>query len=189
MNMQATNMNLDNTSHAGRPRPDELVPSRYALKVGDIDVLVISDGVLSLPTRCWRHTPTRPTGRPVNDSVAAAGNVRLAAERGRGAERRQDHPHRRRVGADSNLPKAGQLGHRLEAAGIDLAILTDVVLTHMHMDHIGGLLVDGVKEQLRPDLRIHVAAAEVKFWASPDFSPSPCRRVSRRRFNRPPSGS
>lgn len=48
--------------------------------------------------------------------------------------------------------------------------MTDVVLTHMHMDHIGGLLVDGVKEQLRPDLRIHVAAAEVKFWAAPDFT-------------------
>jgi glyoxylase-like metal-dependent hydrolase (beta-lactamase superfamily II) len=62
------------------------------------------------------------------------------------------------------------LTHRLEAAGIDLADLTDVVLTHMHMDHVGGLLVEGVKEQLRPDLRIHVAAAEVKFWAKPDFS-------------------
>jgi glyoxylase-like metal-dependent hydrolase (beta-lactamase superfamily II) len=40
----------------------------------------------------------------------------------------------------------------------------------MHFDHVGGLLVDGVKDRLRPDLRIHVAAAEVKFWASPDFS-------------------
>jgi len=27
-----------------------------------------------------------------------------------------------------------------------------------------------VKEQLRKDLRIHVAAAEVKFWEAPDFS-------------------
>jgi glyoxylase-like metal-dependent hydrolase (beta-lactamase superfamily II) len=27
-----------------------------------------------------------------------------------------------------------------------------------------------VKERLRPDLRIHVAAAEVKFWESPDFT-------------------
>ena len=32
-----------------RPAPDELVPSRYAVRVGDIDVLVISDGILTPP--------------------------------------------------------------------------------------------------------------------------------------------
>jgi hypothetical protein len=42
-------MSLDNTSRPDRPGPDELVPSRYALRVGEIDVLVVSDGVLSLP--------------------------------------------------------------------------------------------------------------------------------------------
>jgi hypothetical protein len=42
-------MSLDNTSHPGGPGPDELVPSRYALRVGEIDVLVISDGVLPIP--------------------------------------------------------------------------------------------------------------------------------------------
>jgi hypothetical protein len=43
---QQTIMSLDNTSH--RPRSDELVPSRHALRVGEIDVLVISDGVVNL---------------------------------------------------------------------------------------------------------------------------------------------
>jgi glyoxylase-like metal-dependent hydrolase (beta-lactamase superfamily II) len=59
---------------------------------------------------------------------------------------------------------------RLESAGIDLAAITDIVVTHMHMDHVGGLNVDGVKARLRPDVRIHVSAAEVEFWKNPDFS-------------------
>ena len=45
-----TNTSLDNTSDPGRQGRDELVPSRYALRVGEIDVLVVSDGVLSLPS-------------------------------------------------------------------------------------------------------------------------------------------
>ena len=43
--MSLANMSLDNTSHPGRPGLDELVPSRYTLRVGEIEVLVISDGV------------------------------------------------------------------------------------------------------------------------------------------------
>src|SRR5215471_1797612 len=50
-----TNMSLGNTSHPGRPGLDELVPSRYALRVGEIDVLVVSDGVLSLPGAMLAH--------------------------------------------------------------------------------------------------------------------------------------
>ena len=37
------------TSGSGGTGPDELVPSRYALRVGAIEVLVISDGVLPQP--------------------------------------------------------------------------------------------------------------------------------------------
>jgi hypothetical protein len=64
-----TNVSLDNTPHPsvkhcadtvnarymhGRPE-HELVPSRYALKVGAIDVMVVSDGVLSLPGAMLGH--------------------------------------------------------------------------------------------------------------------------------------
>jgi hypothetical protein len=61
---QETNMSLDNTSHPGRPAHDELVPSRYALRVGEIDALVVSDGVLSLPGAMLAHNadPAGPGG-------------------------------------------------------------------------------------------------------------------------------
>ena len=48
-------MSLDKTSHPGKSGLDELVPSRYALRVGDIDVMVVSDGVLSLPGAMLAH--------------------------------------------------------------------------------------------------------------------------------------
>ncbi|MGF6959172.1 metal-dependent hydrolase (beta-lactamase superfamily II) [Paraburkholderia youngii] len=66
--------------------------------------------------------------------------------------------------------RAGRSVMRLESAGIDLAATTDIVITHMHMDHVGGPNVAGVKAKLRPDVRIHVSAAEVEFSKNPDFS-------------------
>lgn len=166
-------MSLDITSYPGRSKPDELVPSRYAVKVGDIDVLVISDGVLPLPTTMLAHNAA-PADRAawldemflprdafdwsLNAVVVRSGAKTILIDAGLGLD------------PNLNLPRAGQLIKRLQAAGIDLESVTDVVLTHMHMDHIGGLLVNGVKDQLRSDLRIHVAATELKFWEAPDFS-------------------
>jgi hypothetical protein len=48
-------MSMDNNTHLDRPGLDELVPSRYALRVGEIDVMVVSDGVLSLPGAMLGH--------------------------------------------------------------------------------------------------------------------------------------
>ncbi|CCB66456.1 MBL fold metallo-hydrolase [Hyphomicrobium sp. MC1] len=166
-------MNLHTTSQLAGSRPEELVPSRYAVRVGDIDVLVISDGVLPLPTTmlgpnvgqadraAWLKDMFLPPDAfdwALNAVVVRSGDQTILIDAGLGSD------------PDLHLPRAGQLVKRLDAAGIDLSAVTDVVLTHMHMDHVGGLIVDGIKDRLRPDLRIHVAAAEVKFWESPDFS-------------------
>jgi len=183
-------MSLDIASHPVRQGFDELVPSRYALRVGDIDVLVVSDGVLLLPGAMLAHNadpavraawladnflPPDAFDWALNVVVVRSGGRTILVDAGMGAE-------------FPDLPRSGRLVLRLEAAGIDLASVTDVVLTHMHMDHVGGLLADGVRERLRPDLRIHVAAAEAKFWEAPDFSrvsmppgfPDALRRTAKR---------
>ncbi|HSX70137.1 MAG TPA: MBL fold metallo-hydrolase [Pseudomonas sp.] len=156
-----------------RPAPvEELVPSRYALRLGDIDVLVISDGVLPLPTETM-STNADPAARAawfkdmhlgpdmfdwaLNVLVVRSGEQIVLVDAGLG-------------GQFPGFPRAGQFPKRLEAAGIDLGEVTDVIITHMHMDHIGGLLVDAVKQRLRPDVRIHVTATEVAFWDTPDFA-------------------
>lgn len=162
----------ESAPHARRQAPEELVPSRYALRIGEIDVLVVSDGVLPLPTEtlatnvdpvvraAWLEDMFLPPDQfdwPLNVLVVRSGDQTILVDAGLGGE-------------FPGFPRAGQFPLRLAAAGIDLESVTDVVVTHMHMDHVGGLLVDDVRKRLRPDLRIHVAAAEVEFWALPDFA-------------------
>ncbi|MHA6205645.1 MBL fold metallo-hydrolase [Dyella soli] len=162
-------MSVDITSHPGKPGPGELVPSRYALQVGEIDVLVISDGVLPLPPvtlatnadpaelAAWLDAMLLPQDVfkwPVNVVVARSGDRTVLIDSGIGSE----------------FTPAGLLLGRLASAGIDPASVTDVVITHLHVDHVGGLLADGLRRRLRPDVPIHLAAAEVEFWKSPDFS-------------------
>jgi glyoxylase-like metal-dependent hydrolase (beta-lactamase superfamily II) len=183
--LQETNMSaVHSIPHPVEAAPNDPVPSRYALRIGEIEVLVISDGVLPLPFATM-STNVDAAGRTawldnmllpdkfdwaVNVVVVRSGGRTILVDSGLGSQ-------------FEGFPRAGQLVPRLQAAGIELAAITDVVLTHLHMDHVGGLLSDGVKDRLRPDLRIHVAATEVKFWEAPDFSrtamPSPILDVLR----------
>src|SRR5215475_15820616 len=146
-------MSLDITSHPGRPGTDELVPSRYALRVGEIDVLVISDGVLPLPAAtlatnadpdelaAWLDDMRQPPDVfkwPLNVVVVRSGGRTVLLDTGVGVE-------------FPKFPGVGRLALRLDAAGIDPASVTDVVLTHMHVDHVGGLLADGLSNRLPPN--------------------------------------
>jgi glyoxylase-like metal-dependent hydrolase (beta-lactamase superfamily II) len=163
---------VNDTPQPGTLKSNDLVPSRYALRIGEIEALVVSDGVLPLPASTmatnadpadlanWLNHMCMPPDKfdwPLNVMVARSGGQTILIDAGLG-------------GQFSGFPRAGRFPQRLEAAGIALESVTDVIITHMHMDHVGGLLVPGVKERLRPDVRIHVSAAEVAFWTSPDFT-------------------
>ena len=105
-------MSLDNTSCLGGPGPDELVPSRYALRVGEIDVLVVSDGVLSLPGAMLAHNadpairanwlenmflPPDMLEWALNVVVVRSGGRTILIDAGSGAD------------PELNLPRAGRM--------------------------------------------------------------------------------
>ena len=118
---EETNMSLDTTSHPDRPGPDELVPSRYALRVGEIDALVVSDDVSAASRDVGRQRRSgRPGGLagrqipaagvfgwPLNVGVVRSGGRTILIDAGLGAE-------------FPDFPGAGQSTRRLEAAGIGL---------------------------------------------------------------------
>ncbi|GAB2491107.1 MBL fold metallo-hydrolase [Comamonas humi] len=160
------------TANLGKEGSAEFVPARYAVRIGDVDVALISDGILPLPTSTMSTNVSEADrnewfdGRflqrdmfdwALNIALVRSGECLILIDSGVGD-------------GFEYFTRAGRSVMRLESAGIDLAAITDIVITHMHMDHVGGLNVEGVKAKLRPDVRIHVSSAEVKFWENPDFS-------------------
>ncbi len=94
-------MSVDNITHLGGTGIDELVPSRYALNVGAIEVLVISDGVLPI-TASTMATNAEPAAYaawlkemflppeildwPLNVAVVRSGGKTILIDSGLGTE-------------------------------------------------------------------------------------------------------
>src|SRR5262244_1511017 len=113
-------MDLAIASRPARTRTDELVPSRYSLRVGEIDVLVISDGVFPLPAAtlatnadpaelaAWLDDRLQPPDVyqwPLNVVVVRSGGRTVLIDSGVGSE-------------IPDCPRVGRLATRLDAAGI-----------------------------------------------------------------------
>ncbi|MBB5504850.1 hypothetical protein HDG35_001085 [Paraburkholderia sp. JPY681] len=151
--MSATTRNVQPViASLGKEGSGELVPSRYAVRVGDVDVVLISDGILPLPTSTMSTNVSESDrnewfdGRflqrdmfdwALNIALVRSGDRLILIDSGVGD-------------GFEYFSRAGRSVMRLESAGIDLAAITDIVITHMHMDHVGGLNVAGVKAKLRP---------------------------------------
>ena len=71
-------------------------------------------------------------------------------------------------------PTTGRLQKSLEEAGIKPADIDDIVCSHAHIDHIGGICTaDG--KALFPNARIHISQVDFDFWTDESKLGSPLK--------------
>ena len=149
---------------APEPAPAPKIENTKALMIGDLEATAVRDGSLEFPNDNKvfgvGHTP---------DEVAA-----LLGAAGQPTDKLQlslqpllvqtvDRVMLFDTGAGSNFgPNSGQLLANLTAAGIDPKSVTDIFISHVHGDHVGGL-VDANGALNYPNAKIHIAKAEWKF--------------------------
>lgn len=139
----------------------------YSTKIDDLELTVLSDGLLTLPSAALApHVPREEfetfmtdTMGSVSETIQAGTNHALL-----------------RIGDDLILidsgsgnkyePTAGKLTNNLRMNGVDPAAVTKVVFTHAHPDHIWGTILDDGALAL-PNAAYYVGETEFGFWTDP----------------------
>lgn len=136
----------------------------YRFKIGAFDAVIFSDGISTVPqdnkfigTNTTKEAVDRvlkkyllPQDRltfDLNVLLVNTGNRLIMVDTGFG----------------SSLPTAGRLLTNLQRAGISPKQITDIVLTHAHPDHIGGIITETGALRF-PNARYYISDAEWN-WA------------------------
>lgn len=133
-------------------------------RVGNIDVVALSDGttplniqgllngvspseIKTLLTRAFQVTPTETS---INAFLLKTDNKVILVDTGAG---------------EFFGEVGGRLPQSLALAGFNPADITDILITHIHTDHSGGLATGG--KIMFPNATVHVHKADVDFFLDP----------------------
>lgn len=149
---------------ASAPLAGSQAPGYYRVMVGDIEVTALSDGTIDFPmdTLLVGESPTRirnaykeafqklPAESSMNQFLVNTGTKLVLVDAGSGIY----------LG-----PTLGNTVANLRAAGYTPDQVDEVVITHMHADHIGGLVHDG--KRAFPNAVLRIAKADLAYWMKP----------------------
>lgn len=144
--------------------PDRQTPGVYRHRVGDTIVTAVSDGGIALDPAMLTNIAAQEAAALLRDAGRPSGlltAINTFLIQGPSGTVLID------TGGGSLLgPTAGRLTEGLSAAGVSPGDIDVVLMTHLHIDHVGGLLTaDGAPAFANADLL--VAEPEAAFWFDP----------------------
>lgn len=152
-------------AQADAPLQKNQVPGYYRQQLGAFEVTALNDGLIQLDTKLLHnaspkelkhqldeHLRPNPVPTAVNGYLVNTGSKLVLVDTG---------------AATLFGPGMGQLLGNLKAAGYAPEQVDEILITHFHGDHVGGLVTaDG--KAVFPNATVHAAKAEVDFWLSPE---------------------
>ena len=155
---------LSASAAAGAPQQKTQAPGCYRMMLGDIEVTALSDGTFPMPVdkmlthvkpdeldAALKHAiPERARGgTSVNGFLVNTGSKLVLIDTGSGI---------------LFGPSVGKLLTNLKASGYRPEQVDEIYITHMHSDHVGGLVLDG--KPAFPNAIVRAAQQEADFWLS-----------------------
>lgn len=137
------------------------------LKLGDFDIRVISDGIMTVPTRFLASNVEEAEIRRWLASSGQAGPVVLPPANVTLVMTPSELILVDVGGGSRFMPTLGQFVDNLQSTGIDPKTVNKVVITHAHPDHLWGVL-DDFEELAFPNATYLLPEAEWNFWMAPD---------------------
>lgn len=134
----------------------------YQLQVGDVHVIALSDGTVPLDTHALlkgdtlvhidqllaQSHVTNPVENSINAFLIVSGSHRILVDTG--------------AGQFFGPGYGGKLIASLKNAGVDPSQIDDVLLTHLHPDHEGGLVHGG--KAVFPNATVFVGQPDVDYF-------------------------
>lgn len=147
---------------ASAPLAKTNAPGFHRFMLGDFEITEISDGTIDLPVDQLLKEPPQKT-------QAALKKTFLKAPLETSVNAFLINTGKRLILVDAGAgslfgPTLGKLASNINASGYKLEDVDDVLVTHLHPDHVGGLSVNGVVQF--PNATVHAVKQEADYWLS-----------------------